>query len=320
MSVQSSTKRSPKLFTIARWVGTILTTALFIWLVSGQKWEVVLQKATGIPLWSIALAVVLYIASYGFNTLRWCCLLWAQDVEITYLQAFHMAWAGVFASNILPSTIGGDGLRMVGILRYTKSKTIAIGSVALDRFTNVFAMVCLLPVSLFVLGGYLVAPHSAKTVGEMAMLTISARLRGLFEHYFPKVANAFRAWASRPWAFVYAFLAAWPSNILPMTATYLLSRQVGMNLSFWQIIGVQTAAYFVSQLPSINGYGLREATYTTLYTALGASIEQASTLALMTRFLSIIATLPGAFWLSSSVTDAALNDADLNDETETGQS
>ena len=66
------------------------------------------------------------------------------------------------------------------------------------------------------------------------------------------------------------------------------------------------------------GYGVRETAYTTLYAALGASIEQASTLALVTRVITVLATVPGALWLSGSVTDVALNDADLDDETEAG--
>jgi uncharacterized membrane protein YbhN (UPF0104 family) len=140
-------------------------------------------------------------------------------------------------------------------------------------------------------------------------------LRKLFERFFPKIVNAFQIWASRPWAFVYAFLAAWPSNLFPMAATYLIAHQLGMNVSFWQVIGVQTATYFISQLlPSINGYGVRETAYTTLYAALGASLEQASTLALVTRFITVLATVPGALWLSRSVTDVALNDAEFGDE------
>jgi uncharacterized membrane protein YbhN (UPF0104 family) len=84
-----------------------------------------------------------------------------------------------------------------------------------------------------------------------------------------------------------------------------------MNVTFWQVMAVQTVTYFVSQLPSINGYGFREGAYTTLYTALGATLEQASTLALVTRFISVIATVPGALWLSKSVTDVALNNNEI---------
>jgi uncharacterized membrane protein YbhN (UPF0104 family) len=79
-----------------------------------------------------------------------------------------------------------------------------------------------------------------------------------------------------------------------------------MNVTYWQVIGIQTVTYFLSILPiSINGYGLREVAFTTLYTALGSSLEQASTLALVTRFLNVLSSLPGAIWLTSFVTGVA---------------
>lgn len=295
-----------------RWVGTILSTGLFIWLISRQNWSTVLAKAAGIPLWAILLAVVFYIFSYAFNSLRWCYLLWAQQVKITFWQAFRMAWAGSFASNFLPSTIGGDGLRMAGIFRYTDRKTIAIGSVALDRIINMAAMACLLPAPVLIFGSAL-----GKLFSGAALVTPLEWLQQQFRTYFPKIVTAFRVWSSQPWALVRAFLAAWPSNLFPMTATYLIAHQLGLNISFWQIIGVQTVTYFVTLLPSVNGYGLREVTYTTLYTALGASIEQASTLALITRFIMVLSTAPGAFWVSGLVPDVAVKDDELPDtETE----
>ena len=55
-----------------RLAGTIISTALFIWLISRQKWDVVLDKAAGIAVWAILLAIVFTLLSYGFNTLRWC--------------------------------------------------------------------------------------------------------------------------------------------------------------------------------------------------------------------------------------------------------
>ncbi len=285
-----------------RLVGTLLSSALFIWLISHQNWDLVLEKAAGIPLWGIFLALFFYLLSFGFNTLRWCILLWAQDVPITFWQAFRMTWAGNFASNFLPSTIGGDGLRLVGIFRYTDRKTVAIGSIALDRIINMAAMACLLPVPLLIFGGSLGKLFAAPA------LAVPAGLQKVVQPYFSKIETAFHTWASRPWSFVYAFLAAWPSNLFPMAATYLIARQLDMDVSFWQVAGVQTVAYFVTVLPiSVNGIGWREMIYASLYTTLGATLEQASTLALVTRFITLLVTVPGAFWLSGAVTDAALN-------------
>lgn len=295
-------KKSPKLSAALRWLGTIITMALFIWLISGQKWDVVLQKAAGIAPWALVASTLCFVGMYAFNTLRWGSLLWVQDVKITFWQAFRMVWAGVFASNFLLSTIGGDSFRMIGVARYTERKSIGVGSVILDRIINMVAMVCLIPLPFVVFGGSLAG------MLRPAAVIVPEGVRKLFERFFPKIADVFRAWASRPSAFVYAFLAAWPSNLLPMLSTYIIAQQLGMHVTFWQVMAVQTVTYFVSQLPSINGYGIREGAYTTLYTALGASLEQASTLALVTRFISVIATVPGALWLSKSVTDVVSQD------------
>jgi uncharacterized membrane protein YbhN (UPF0104 family) len=292
--------RPKRLSTLLRWGGTLVSSALFIWLISRQKWDVVLEKAGGIALWALFLALGCYLLTYAFNTLRWCALLWAQEVKITFWQAFRISWAGNFASNFLPSTIGGDGFRMLAVHPYTGRKTISIGAVALDRIINMAAMACLLPAPLIIFGSSLWKLFAGTT------LVLPPSLQKLFEKYFPKLVSAFQLWSSKPLAFLYAFLAAWPSNLLPMTATYLIAQQLDINVTFWQVIGVQTVTYFLSVLPiSVNGYGLREVAYTTLYAALGASLEQASTLALVTRFLTVLGTIPGALWLSSAVAGVA---------------
>jgi len=284
------------LTTTLHWGGTLVSTALFVWLISRQEWEIVLEKATGIAFWAILLASVLYLLAFGFNALRWCVLLWTQQVKITFWQALRLSWAANFTSNFLPSTIGGDGLRMLAVHTYSGRKIISIGSVVLDRIINMAAMACLLPAPLIVFAASLGKLFSGGTA------VVLAGLQKLFERYFPKVVAVFHTWASRPWAFGVAFLVAWPSNLFPMSATYVLAHQLDLNVTFWQVISVQTVTYFLSVLPiSVNGYGLREVAYTTLYVALGATLEQASTLALVTRFLMVLTTIPGAIWLSSAL-------------------
>ena len=303
----SQTSRPKSFALMIRVAGTIVSTVLFALLISRQKWDVVFASAAGISFWAILLSLLCYLFSFGFNSLRWCILLWAQDVKISLWKAYQLAWAGNFASNFLPSTIGGDGFRMLAIHPYTGRKTISIGSVALDRIINMAAMACLIPAPLIIFGSSLGKLLGFGVAGtSFAALSLPPGFQKLFEKFFPKIISAFRNWASKPQAFVYAFLIAWPSNLLPMAATYLLAHQLGITVSFWQVMGVQTVTYFLSVLPiSVNGYGLREVAYTTLYSSLGASLEQASTLALVTRVLTVLVTVPGAIWLSSVVTGAA---------------
>ena len=280
-----------------RWIGTILSLGLFIWLVTRLDWNLLAGQLSGLNPWMLALAFGVYLAAQAFNTLRWCTLLWTHGVSITFWQAFRIAWSGIFASNFLPSTIGGDGLRMVAVLPYTKSKAVAVGSVALDRVINMAAMACLLPLSFWVFGAKL---------NTIFALALPFNPRKLAEKYFPKIMDALREWASRPAAFGWAFLAAWPSNLTIMLANYIVARELGMEISFVQIMAIQTVTYFVTVLPiSVNGYGLREVTFATLFAALGATIEQASAFAVLTRFLTVLVTVPGALWVSSVASDVA---------------
>lgn len=291
-------KRRP-LSTWIRWIGTLLSLGLFTWLIARLDWNVVWAQLRGVAWWAILLASASYLLSQAFNTLRWCALLWAHEVKITFWQAFRITWSGIFASNFLPSTIGGDGLRMAAVYPYARRKTVAVGSVALDRVINMAAMTCLLPLPLAVFGG---------GVGQNAIFPYL-----LAEKYFPKIAAALREWAGRPQAFLWAFLAAWPSNLTAMFSTWLIARQLGMDVTFWQVAAVQTVTYFLAVLPiSVNGYGVREVSYTALFTTLGASLEQASALAVITRFLIVLVTIPGALWVSSIA--ANLVEKDLQSE------
>jgi glycosyltransferase 2 family protein len=282
---------------VLRISGTLLSSGLFLWLILNQEWGVVWGYLLQISIVWIFLALGIYFLSQAFNNLRWCSLLWSRGVQISYWQAFRIAWSGIFASNFLPSTIGGDGLRMVAILPYTRSKSLAVGSVALDRLSNLAAMACLLPLPFSIFGAKL---------NVLFALALPFDLRKLIERYFPKVANAVREWASNPAAIFWAFLIAWPSNLTFMLGNFIVARELGIQISFLEIMAVQTVTYLLAILPiSFNGYGVREVTLTSLLVALGASLEQASSMAILTRFMVVLVTVPGALWFSSVASDVA---------------
>ncbi len=304
---------------ILRWAGTLTSTFLFLLLILRQKWDIVFLKASSISIWAILLAVLFYLVSYWFNTLRWIILLWAQGVEISIWRAYRLNWAGYFASNFLPSTIGGDGFRMLAVHPYTEKKSISIGSVALDRIINMAAMTCLLPAPLILFGSAIISIFRNPVSSSFTLVNFFSPARKLIEKYFPKIISAIDMWRSKPWSFFWAFMAAWPSNLIPIAATYVIARQLGLEVNYWQVMAVQTVTYFLSVLPiSVNGYGLREVAYTTLYTSLGATVEQASTLALVTRLIMVLCTIPGAIWLTSVVTKNLTFDEKSNNNSQNG--
>jgi len=94
-----------------------------------------------------------------------------------------------------------------------------------------------------------------------------------------------------------------PGLVVSFFGIWILARGLGMDIALYEVMGIMVLTYFISMLPiSINGYGLREVAVTALYMQVGASLEQASTLAVITRFMLLLETLPGALWLSDIVT------------------
>ena len=147
--------RKPSKGQVLRWVGTLISSALFIWLLLQQDWEKTLESLANTPLWLLPLVFALYVCGMVINSLRWNFLLRAQNVNIPVLETLKLVITGAFASNFLPSTIGGDTIRAVGLLSYKVSLTLSAASVVLDRLLNVLAMMTFLPFSFAVFGNQL---------------------------------------------------------------------------------------------------------------------------------------------------------------------
>lgn len=103
-----------------------------------------------------------------------------------------------------------------------------------------------------------------------------------------------------------ALLASWVGVACYLGAVWLVAGGLGIPVSLGDVAGATALTYFLTLLPiSINGYGLREVGMLALYVQLGATAEQASALALITRAMLMIVSLPGALWLSNVAGAAA---------------
>jgi glycosyltransferase 2 family protein len=83
---------------------------------------------------------------------RWQRVLRVFDVHARLRPLVNHYLAGLFVGNVLPSTIGGDVLRVSRAASTVNSSTVAFGSVVLERLTGFVA----LPVLVFV--GFLARP------------------------------------------------------------------------------------------------------------------------------------------------------------------
>lgn len=299
--------RLPKGRQWLRWVGTVLSFVLFIWLIGRQDWKIAWQNISSLPLWIILLVLALYFLRGLLNGVRWQVLLHAAKIHIPLRETEKIVFLGMFVSNFLPTTIGGDTVRFLSLLRYTSQRALAFASVVLDRLVNVVAMFTVMPFTLWTYGSSVLdllgfSLRSGPPIVLGGTIYHGSRLHRLYDRFRDLVTywiGVFRVWLKHPWSLFLAFVISWLSIFAYFLALWILARGLGMQIELYQVMGTTAITYLISLLPiSINGYGLREVAITTLYIHLGAGIEQASALAIISRALILITTLPGALWIS----------------------
>lgn len=288
-----------------RWGGSILSSALFIWLLTRQDWPTMFKTLAGIPWWLFVVVFTLYFAAVLANTLRWFVLLRSQVIDISYGEVLKVVLSGNFASNFLPSTVGGDTVRIVSAARFA-GWSVSFASVVVDRLLNMFVMATLLPFSWLSfkgLGGLSLAAwnHDGSPFWG-AVLPLGRKLLDKIKSWLKKIHSAFQVWRDKKGAVLWALLISYGARLFVFTAVWLLASGLDIPVTLFQVIGVGAITYVLALLPiSINGFGLREVSMTTLYVQLGATLEQASALVVITRFILMIETLPGAFWISDAL-------------------
>lgn len=292
-----------------RWLGTILSSALFIWLLTQQDWETFWTILRSLPIWLLPAAFSLYFLGILGNSVRWYILLYVINQEISYRNILQITLAGNFASNFLPSTIGGDTVRMVGAARWV-GWPVSVASVVVDRLLNAVVMVCFLPAFIKVFPtltlsfGSLNSIHTAGPgfVKAGMVTSIFSKIPRFVKNGLSGIWDALRIWRHKPVSILIGFVISFLSRISVFVGIWILAQALEMRVTFLEVISVATITYLLSLLPiSINGYGLREVTMTALYVQLGATLEQASTLVFITRFILMTETLPGALWISDKL-------------------
>ncbi len=279
---------------------TALSVLLLFWLLSKQNWAALWAAVRGLSLPVLVGAWALYGVGIMINAWRWHTLLRGVDLPVSWWKAVRLTFAGAFASNFLPSTIGGDALRVTGILDAADAEK-ALASVVVDRALNVVAMYSFLPLTWRTYGAFLPALgrfNGAAPAGALAWVGENKRVRA----WLVRFRQALAMWGRTPRTLAAGLAIAWLSLVPPFTATWLLAVALGIPVAWYQVAGATVLSYTAALLPvSLNGYGVREVTIVGLYTALGATSGQALTLAVATRFLMMLVTLIGAPWVSNAI-------------------
>jgi len=277
--------------TLLRLIGTLLGLGLLVALLAQQGWNEIQAALRQIPPSAILLAVGLTLLSRVFVVGRWHVLLHSGGVPIPLRYSAGLTFTGLFAANFLPTTVGGDVLRMAGAMQMGYERAVCFASIAADRLVGMAGMAMVLPFGLVPLGKTITAAQA------VAIPVLWERGKG----FIRRTLEALALWLHKPAALAAALGFTWGHMLCTFLSVSILLRAMGESVPFYLVAGLWSVAYFITLVPvSINGYGVQELSLTWLFTHVaGVSLTDALVLAVLMRALTVAASLPGAFYMPS---------------------
>lgn len=285
-------------FPLLRVLGTLVSSGLLVYLIYRQGWSEFRQAFATFPWTAVALALGLVLASRGLVAMRWYALLRTAGAPIDLWQVIKLVFTGLFTSNFLPSTIGGDAARLAGGIYLRLDASMLAASLMVDRLVGMAGMALMLPAGLAVV----LAAGAVEPVMEGALLAgfpWAGRLWAKAVEFFHGMLRSSLTWLRHPAGLAWAFACTFGHMLFTFLTVHVLLRSLGATLPLWQVGGLWSFSYFVSLAPfSINGLGLQEVSIAYLYATFGGiPVEAGLALAVLLRVLFMLASLPGAIFL-----------------------
>lgn len=277
---------------IARALGSILALVLLIVLIEEEGDGELFSALRRVSLWYFLAGLAALFISRLFAVIRWHILLRSAGVNLSFFRSMMLTFTGNFSSNFLPTTIGGDVARLAGAMQLGYDRAICLASLVTDRLIGMAGMALALPLGLI--------PILSAGSG----VAQSAAVTGLFQKvvdFSRRMFDSFSIWLKKPLALMTSMLSTLGNQAFIYLAIYLLLVGIDHHVPYWLVAGLYTLTYFVTLVPiSINGLGVQELSMAFLLSSFGGlTSSESATIALLTRLLFILASLPGAFFLPS---------------------
>lgn len=274
--------------------------------------DLVPEWSVGAALW-LAVAAVLTLAGIVLSALRWQKVLEALDVRTRLPRLMSHYLAGQFVSNVLPTTIGGDVLRVSRLSRDTGESPRPFASVVLERLTGWLVLPVITIVGFVVNPGLRHLGTATRVALGLALGTLVLLLAVLIAAGNTRVGGRFAASAgwrrfvgaihlgvdrlrSQPGAAANVLVAGFAYQLALVLAAVAAAQALGLRpAGLTALLAFFPAVLIAQVLPiSMSGLGVREGAFVMFLGPLGVASDEAIALGLLLYLLNLAVSLLGA--------------------------
>ncbi len=251
----------------------------------------------------LALAIFLQFGSTAVSAYRWQIIMQNLGFGQTFLFYWQSYFKGMFFNQGLPTSIGGDAVRVLDVAKHGFRKRDALYGVMVDRAVGLGALMLL---SLF---AYLIKPDllPMSVYRPMLMLIITGLVGFLslliigkmqWLNRYPKLAF-FNIITERLYQIfrTQRLLLITLSLLIPFLALlgfFATGWALGLRYNLMIYFAIVPVAIILTIIPvSIAGWGVREGALVGLFSLIGADKATVLTMSLLYGLTLIIVSLPG---------------------------
>jgi hypothetical protein len=243
------------------------------------------------------------LASY-----RWHLIMRILRYGLPFGFFYASYFKATFFNQALPSTIGGDAVRVLDLIAEKKNKKRAFFDVLIDRVIGLLGLLVLSLVANLLYPGVLpgnihllVLLLSAGGIAGVAVLLNLSRINLLkrfrFLKLFYDLSLRFRIILRnrrRVWIQILLSVAV---HLLAVAAFYMIALSISMKVDFTLFAVIIPAVLLISIIPvSLAGWGVRESAMIGLFLLVGADREKVLSISVLYGIILILIGLYGAFY------------------------
>jgi hypothetical protein len=293
---------------------SLVMLAVLVWRVPSFDLDEVVPELTAKSVAWLLASAALTLLALVLSAVRWQKVLDALGPHVRLRRLLSHYLAGQFVSNVLPTTIGGDVLRVSRLSKETGESPSSFASVVLERMTGWLVLPLISVVGFLVNPGLQHLGTATRVALGLAFATLIALVVLLWAAAHEGVGGRF---ASRdgwrrfvgavhlglaqlrrdPGAALTVLLVGFLYQFALVLAAVAAAQALGLGKSagFTALLAFFPAVAIAQVLPiGISGLGLREGAFALFLHPLGVRTEEAIALGLLLYLLNLGVSLLGA--------------------------
>lgn len=299
--------------TVVTAIKIAITTLLFVYIfrkIDFHEFGATLSRASiGIL---IAGFIVLWLGHY-ICIFRWRMLMRPLMPVLSLSNLFGIYCIGLFFNLAFPTLIGGDVVKMYYAGKPSKCFSQSFAATFLDRDAGMLAMMIIACVVILMhpvavpgisISFIIWSVFAAFVLGNVAIFAPNChRMLTAFLHRLrlPKIAtkvdmisSAFQIMGKHPTLLLGALSISFVNQLLVFAVTWIMALGLHLNVSPTYFLIFVPVITLISMIPiSLNGMGLREYAFMSLFSAVGVLPASCIALGLLSSIATILSSLPG---------------------------